>query len=325
MAADDGKDGTPMTIPAGSVPENPFDCGGDWLRAGLHTHTTQSDGRWSPEETVDQYRRAGYDALVITDHSTVTPTQGLGDERMMVLPGQEMHPTGARGILYHLLAVGMRETIQGNQFEPQACIDAARGQGALVYKAHPTWCGLTSAEVGELEGIAGIEVWNATCQRHAKPSSEALWDELLDSGRMLPALATDDCHRPAEHFAGDFCRAWTMVRAAQRTPESLLEALAAGRYYATLGPVIDDFRLKPDPGVPSGWSAEARFSPVVAVSFVGNRSSGRCYDFAADGSGPVTKLSHPVSERARYVRLVVEDDRGLRAWSGPIAVPGAGD
>ncbi len=312
---------TSMTVADGGEPQNPFESDGLWLRAGLHTHTTESDGRWTPRETAEQYRRAGYDALVVTDHSRVTPTEGLGDERMMVLQGQEMHPTGSRGILYHLLAVGMREAVPGRRFKPQACIDAAREQGALVYKAHPTWCGLTSAEVDELRGLAGLEVWNATCLRHAKADSEALWDEILDTGRMLPALATDDCHRPAEHFRGDFCQAWTMVRAAERTPEAMLAALAAGRCYATLGPVIDDFRLRPDAEAPSGWRAEARFSPAVAVSFVSNRCYGRRYDFAADGSAPVSEWSHPVSERARYVRLVVEDDRGLRAWSGPIRVP----
>jgi hypothetical protein len=299
--------------------ENPFTSDGVWLRTNLHTHTTESDGRWSPAETVRQYREEGYDVLVLTDHSKVTDVDGLSDDGIVVLSGQEVHPTGSRGILYHLLAVNVRERIAGNQLTPQEAIDAARRQGGLVYGAHPTWCGLTSAEVNEMEDLAGIEVWNATCLRHAKPSSEALWDELLDVGRMLPAIAVDDCHRPSELYRGDFAQAWIMLRAEEKTAESVMAALAAGRYYATLGPEIRDFRLEPDEGANSGWRAHARFSPASSVRFVGNSWTGRCYEFP-EGSG-VTEFSHEISERGKYVRLVVEDSRGLRAWSGPIAVP----
>ena len=39
-----------------------------WYKVGLHIHTTLSDGRKSPEEVVQIYKNAGYDAIAITDH-----------------------------------------------------------------------------------------------------------------------------------------------------------------------------------------------------------------------------------------------------------------
>ena len=39
------------------------------LKAGLHTHTTNSDGRFSPEEIITMYHEAGFDVLCFTDHS----------------------------------------------------------------------------------------------------------------------------------------------------------------------------------------------------------------------------------------------------------------
>jgi predicted metal-dependent phosphoesterase TrpH len=36
----------------------------------LHTHTTESDGSFSPEELIAEARRVGLDALAITDHDT---------------------------------------------------------------------------------------------------------------------------------------------------------------------------------------------------------------------------------------------------------------
>jgi len=49
----------------------------DWdnhgqYKANLHTHTTRSDGRFSPQTVVDEYHKLGYKILAITDHNEVT-------------------------------------------------------------------------------------------------------------------------------------------------------------------------------------------------------------------------------------------------------------
>ena len=42
------------------------------LYANLHTHTTHSDGIWTPEELVSVAKKEGYHAISITDHDTAT-------------------------------------------------------------------------------------------------------------------------------------------------------------------------------------------------------------------------------------------------------------
>ena len=42
------------------------------LYANLHTHTTHSDGIWTPEELVSVAKNEGYHAISITDHDTAT-------------------------------------------------------------------------------------------------------------------------------------------------------------------------------------------------------------------------------------------------------------
>ena len=37
-------------------------------KVGLHIHTTESDGKVSPEESARIYKEAGFDAIAITDH-----------------------------------------------------------------------------------------------------------------------------------------------------------------------------------------------------------------------------------------------------------------
>lgn len=49
----------------------------DWknhgqYKANLHTHTTRSDGKLSPQNVVDKYHQLGYQILAITDHNEVT-------------------------------------------------------------------------------------------------------------------------------------------------------------------------------------------------------------------------------------------------------------
>ena len=38
------------------------------LKANLHTHTTNSDGTFSPSEVIGFYADAGYDVLAFPDH-----------------------------------------------------------------------------------------------------------------------------------------------------------------------------------------------------------------------------------------------------------------
>ena len=40
--------------------------------ANLHTHSTHSDGVYTPEQLVDIAKAEGYGALAVTDHDTIT-------------------------------------------------------------------------------------------------------------------------------------------------------------------------------------------------------------------------------------------------------------
>ena len=61
--------------------------GDNRYKVGLHTHTTLSDGRVSPEEAAKIYKAAGYDALAITDHWKYYPEGEL--EGLLIISGCE--------------------------------------------------------------------------------------------------------------------------------------------------------------------------------------------------------------------------------------------
>ena len=64
-----------------------FDPDKPFFKGNLHTHTTNSDGRMSPEEVTRRYQEAGYDFLALTDHWKRTFEQPHFYENMLLLPG----------------------------------------------------------------------------------------------------------------------------------------------------------------------------------------------------------------------------------------------
>ena len=133
------------------------------LKANLHTHTTNSDGTFSPSEVIGFYADAGYDVLAFTDHRTTNHVSEYDAEGMTLLSGIELHPAGPRGIPWHILAIGIPENFSCTHPESgQQAVDAVRQAGGVAFAAHPYWCGFTAAEVMTLNGIAGIEVYNTS-------------------------------------------------------------------------------------------------------------------------------------------------------------------
>ena len=78
-------------------------------RVDLHLHTTASDGRWPPEQLIDEVQRAGIGFFAVTDHDslgslaeTAALIRGSG---LRFLPGVELS-SRLNGQTYHLLAYG---------------------------------------------------------------------------------------------------------------------------------------------------------------------------------------------------------------------------
>jgi hypothetical protein len=75
----------------------------DWAtigfhKANLHTHTTESDGKFTPDAVIDLYREHGYTVLALTDHARVTwPWQKFDREAanlgMVDIQGNEISKT----------------------------------------------------------------------------------------------------------------------------------------------------------------------------------------------------------------------------------------
>lgn len=78
----------------------------------LHTHTTASDGQYTPAELVKKASEHNIKVLAITDHDTINgleEAKAAGDEfGVKIIPGIEINITAPRGE-FHLLGLGLKE------------------------------------------------------------------------------------------------------------------------------------------------------------------------------------------------------------------------
>lgn len=287
---------------------NPFDAPGLWYKANLHTHTTTSDGDTPIDERVRQYRDQRYQVLAITDHRATNDVSALSAEDFLVISGMEAHPPTPDGAdPYHFVCLNVPHGFElPEDSDANTQIRLVKEAGGEVILAHPYWCGHNLTHLLPLEGHIGIEVYNATCSRIGKAYSSVHWDDLLASGRTVPASACDDTHYGRDIFMG-----WTMLKCESLTVDSVLAALRAGCYYATCGPTIADFRLR-------DGKAVLKCSPAAEVHFLCARSSGT--SVYADDDDPIVHAEYEPNLSRKYVRAEVVDYHGRRAWTNPIVL-----
>jgi hypothetical protein len=299
----------------------PFEGDGVWLRCALHAHTTNSDGELAPDLLVRHFEWAGYDVLAITDHWVRTEERST--RKLLVIPSAELNATcGPSEDDAHVLALGVQaDPVPPDSFAPlQEVVDWIRANGGLPYLAHTYWSGLRTDQWDACEGLLGIEVWNTGCELEiGRGDSSVHWDEALERGRPLQALATDDSHHPG--YDSGF--AWTMVRAAERTQDAVLDALRAGRFYGSTGPSIESVEV-------DGNAVVVRSSPAESVTLVSARHRGARANagrlgypngstiLERDSAGLITACRLEKPPLAPFGRVVVSDTRACRAWTNPL-------
>ena len=294
---------------------SPFDKPGKFYRGNLHTHSTLSDGRLSPEVVCQLYRDNGYDFMALTDHFMkqynypVADTRAFRTDDFTTLLGAELH-TGQTelGQLWHILAVGLPLDFEPNLEGETGPEIAARAleAGAFVAAAHPQWYGITEADILSLGPVHAIETFNGTAHDHNdRADSWHITDILLTRGHHYTACATDDAHFTAER--GDFALGWVWVKSETLEPNALLTALKDGDFYSSTGPQIHDVQVIP------GDKVIVHCSPAERIFITGSGASSA----NAHGSGLRSAELSLKRFRSPYFRVVVRDAVGKHAWSNP--------
>jgi hypothetical protein len=214
-------------------------------------------------------------------------------------------------------------------------IAAIRAAGGIAQVNHPNY--LWSVRPEDLRGLPDdtlLEIWNGQPACHnlggrddagrEAPSAEALWDQILSTGKHVWGVASDDSHdyrNVGPQQASSPGQGWVVVRAEKLDPSAIVEALGRGSFYASTGIELGDYRV-----------AGTEISLVIKAP---PRSETRYVTCFIGSGGKLLKEVHGLRPRYRirghegYVRARVTDSDGHQAWTQPVfvkdAVPVAGE
>ena len=316
-----------------------------FLKGQLHLHTNNSgDSATPPADAVRWYAAHGYDFIVVTDHNRITVERS--PPSMLVIPGVELTqnvercvpppPAGTRCLL-HVNALFVAPPADGRIPWPQAvgssrfelyhrAVEATRRLGGIAQLNHPNFHYAADAPLITLlarDGITLLEIANRSWDSNdvpadkGAPSTEAIWDAVLTTGGDVFGTATDDAHhyfdaravgaRGESVFPGDL--GFVMVRAAKE-PAAIRAAIARGDFYSSTGVLLGRVeRTRDNLEIDVAGAGDHRFTFIGAGGRVLARAQGRTAAFAL------------ARARGGYVRTVVEDGAGHRAWTQPVRVP----
>ena len=308
--------------PTGTL-TNPFALtdaeGYTWLKGNLHSHTTNSDGKASPQDRLNGYVNQGYDYLCLSDHHNITFTNTVkAPDDFVLIQGAELHPDNPfGGQKHHFVCLNLSKDMDAQHMPPQHVIDEVNRQGGAVFLAHPHWSSVNiHRDTAPLTGFAGIEVFNTTCRVAGRGESSVQWDDWMElENRLYPALADDDSHA-IEADRRDTYQGWTWVRVKERSADAIVEALVAGASYASTGPEIRDIQLRrTDEEGAERTQVEATISCSSA-----QRIAAVCDSYGTEyhqHSELFETATFALRPNARWVRFEIVGATGLKAWSNP--------
>jgi len=362
----------PTVFSTASDPDPPDD-GFEWYRGQVHVHTNHTD----KTDAVQWYKRHGYDFVVVTDLNYATRVDGLKavydePERFVVVPGIETSAVHD-GTIHDVMGYGgAPATVQSDDtrsvtvpsepgpetYRRQARLIAEAGGVPAIAHPNLTWAAgaetITSVDPDVLRHFEMIttEPGMNDAGGGGRPSTTAIWDEVLSTGRELYAIAADDAHhfdrigpetRPVDGTMRTQApalpgRTSVFVRARELSAGAVVDAIRRGDFYSvkhglTL-PIeferiaVDDVGISlelPTGSKDIGWTSDARNPTRYRTVFLGVDTA-----TAADASGAVggdaevlerdtsDSPSYAFTGSERYVRARVEGSDGAVAWTQPV-------
>lgn len=297
------------------------------LKGGLHTHTTRSDGKLTPEEVIKLFKANGYDFLAITDHRNYNFKDFAPEEGLTIIPGMEfdnglIKVEGGGFRCFHTVCIGpakedgngyeqdekLTSAVAPTQEEYQPHLDEIHAKKNLTMYCHPEWSSTPARYFEKLKGNFAMEIWNSGCAIEDDMDTDAAyWDELLGQGIRIFGAATDDGHQPYQH-----CKGWVMVNA-ENNISAILKALEEGAFYSSCGPEIYDFYVDEENG--------KAYIECSAVTKIRLHCDGHPTQIKRSAEGNLTRAEFNLKDWSgayNYARITVIDKDGKYAWTNPI-------
>lgn len=308
---------------------------GHFYKGNIHSHSVISDGNLTVEQIKNAYKSQGYSFVLVSDHN-ISANHGLqlNDSEFIALQGFEGNMLVERNgpsKEFHFCFLKKPNRYLGDiSFNPyphltkvesipytgdsslQEYLDRQLARGYMAIFNHPYWSYNTEQDLICLcDRIIGVEIFNSNCEvMDVTGSAHIFYDMLLRKGHRLFAFAADDSHNdyPLDSVASDSFGSFIVVKAPSLCEEDIVTAIYEGSFYASQGPEIYQFYLDSDEAVVS-------CSPACKVYITSDRRNARlCYD----NDGKLTSCRMKIDTDSPYIRAVVVDSAGRKAYSNPI-------
>lgn len=317
-----------------------------FYKANLHTHSTNSDGRLSPEQVKEEYKKRGYSVLAFTEHEHLIDNSYLNDEDFLTITSCEVavkefaeqstlknhnmrvahlnfyaldpHNTLTpcySSVYDHYVKDEYKHLIKHDGeyerfYSPDGVNDIiakAKDAGFIVAYNHPTWSLENACDYLEYNGLFAVEIYNHGCAKGTGFSDEHVLDDFWRAGKPILCTCADDAHRILpDDETTDAFGGWVQIAANSFTYRDIMHSLQAGDFYASCGPEIKSLVVEDD-------TVKVEFSDCVAANML---TRGRRTASAQAKKGEaINKAEFKLLESDTYFRITVTDSSGKKAYT----------
>jgi hypothetical protein len=227
-----------------------------WYKGNTHVHTVLCGHADSTPAAVTQwYHDRGYNFLCLSEHNqyidpaTVEMPKNKRED-FILIPGQEV--TGE--YIIHTTALNTKSLVDWRQKFAQKSqviqnhVDGTHGAQGVPILNHPNFrYALNAEDILPVKRLHLFELYNGHPSVNNRgdathPSTERLWDTLLDAGMVIYGVSSDDAHEFKKWApnASNPGRGWIMVRANSLTPDAITKAVHSGDFYASSGVILHE-------------------------------------------------------------------------------------
>ncbi len=311
-----------------------------YFKANLHTHSTVSDGKLTPQAVKDAYKALGYQILCLTDHNIIADHSHMNEPDLLMLTGMELtynhenYRPGFDGKTYHFNLIAKRPDnvwtpwkvigryAGGVEYEKlmhcegmdmrydvditNAMIAKANEKGFLVTYNHPTWSCHSYDDYAPLKGLWGLELHNSECcMLGNNENNPRVFRDLLNLGNRIYPIGADDMHTPRA-----LGKSWIMVGASELRYDRVIEALEKGDFYMSCGPEI--FSLTIRENILEITCSDARQITLESRGRFAGRIAGEDGAFIRKAEFDLTKFFENADD-SMYIHLTVTAPDGTYA------------
>lgn len=312
-------------------------------KANLHCHSTFSDGKKTPEQLKEMYKRHGYSILCISDHEYPKKHTDLADDDFILITGYESYirpthkydaynseihinflsrdPDNTAIVCYdeRYIKYAPREIFEkfdrvgeenARVYSPEYInymLKVAKENGMIATYNHAYWSMEDESTILAYDGFCSMEMCNySSYNGNRLDYNAAIYDKMLCAGKRIACHSADDNHNKAEDGspACDSFGGFAMIMPESFEYGAIIDAIEKGEMYSSMGPIIKEVSIE-------GNKVHIECSPVKHIAaFTGSKTPKRT---RAPFDGFITSADFELDDRAKFLRVSITDEAGRHA------------